>query len=412
MIILVTLNISNPHNVEADSGYIFTRTIIEDILNARPDWKFCLLGPSEAAFSHQRVIHIPVMLPCTKYQARFGFEWLEFAQAIKKYRPGPIDLVWVNQVEQAGNFTALVRQLEGRKVATFTYFHYPCVLSSGSQGLSFDPSLDDWQLGELILLRQYEAFACSSITGVGSLFARTLLLDSFRTISATVPKEKMIAIPPPIDFPVESSVAPPPPGIPIVIYNHRLYRHYGTERLIDWIEAFRSLSGKHFNLLVTDPLSNRSSEQDRLDPSVSASRERLRELSYASVVTPQSRKEYLMTLRATTVGLAPFRDAPPWSMASLDIMACGRPLLAPSSGPFPEILGGRESLLFRNFDDFCWKLDRLLRSRESWLEEANYCLARAQNFHRSVLIDRYIDLFEGIPRPTTTGEHSNGKDSL
>ncbi|HKU75023.1 MAG TPA: glycosyltransferase, partial [Pyrinomonadaceae bacterium] len=377
-------------------GYIFTRTIIEDVLAIRPGWRFYIVCPVGMTFSHPNVTPIQPRYALTKYQARFEFDWRELTLLLERTRPTKIDLLWVNQAEQAGNVTALVRNLERRSVPVFTYFHYPCVVGVSEAGPSYDPSLNDWSLGALIHLRQYEALVCSDLAAVGSQFARELLLTSFKQLFLSVPEDRLITIPPPVDFDHVGEVTLPNRDPPTILYNHRLYEHYGTEQLINWIEHFKNTFSHSFKLLVTDPLVGRSSEQERLDSSVSKGRIRLRKLPYAQVVTPRNRSHYIELVRSATVGLAPFREAPPWSMAAIDVMACGRPLLAPVTGPFPEILARRSSLLFHDKDDFCDKLSRLLTSKDTWLEDAQYCLSQSARFHRKELGKRYARLFEGV----------------
>jgi glycosyltransferase involved in cell wall biosynthesis len=396
MNILTLLNISNPNNIETDSGYIFTRTVVEDVLAIRPDWRFYLVCPAGITLDHPRVILLQLRYPLTKYQARFEFDWRGLTAVINQEGSITIDLLWVNQAEQAGSLTALVRNLQRRRVPVFTYFHYPCVVGVSEEGPSYDHSLNDWSLGALIHLRQYEALVTSNLGAVGSQFARKLLLASFKHLSPSVPEDRLVTIPPPVDFPHAKEVIPPDTRTPTILYNHRLYQHYGTDQLIEWIEHFRDTFKQPFNLIITDPLVGRSPEQERLDSSVSEWRRRLLQLPYALIVTPRNRSEYLELVRLATVGLAPFRIAPPWSMASVDVMACGRPLLAPNAGPFPEILAGRRSLLFQDKEDFSDKLGRLLTSEAAWAEEAQYCLSQASLFQRESLGKRYAHLFENI----------------
>jgi len=405
MNILTLLNVSNLHNIEADSGFIFTRAVAEGVLNVRPGWRFFVVCPPGITFTHPGVIPVNVRYSPTKYQTRFEFDWPGILHTLKRARAAGLSLLWVNQAEQAGNLAALVRNLEGRRVPVFTYFHYPSVIRSDEEGVVFDPSLNDWSLGTLVHLRQYEALVISDRAAVGSDFARDLILSSFKRLSLPVHEGKLVSIPPPLDFRPVSGVSLPPMSDIIVLYNHRLYRHYGTERLIQWIEELRTRSSDSFTLLVTDPLGQRSPTQERLDSSVSEVRNKLRELLNVQLVSPSNRSEYLEAISSAHVGLAPFREAPPWSMASVDIMARGRPLLAPDSGPFPEMLAGRQSLLFGDKEDFFGKLNRLLTSEESRREEAEYCLRQSARFEIKELSERYARLFEATANmpPTSWG---------
>ncbi len=158
--------------------------------------------------------------------------------------------------------------------------------------------------------------------------------------------------------------------------------------------TIRNSGSDPFTLLVVDSLIGRSSEQGRLDGSVAEIRERLGRLPFVQVLSPESRHDYLVCIRSATVGLAPFRLAPAWSMSCVDVMACGRPLLAPDSGPFPELLGPRSTLLFRDRADFFDKLEMLLCSEQHWRSEAEYCSLRSRAFDRLLIGERFARVFE------------------
>jgi glycosyltransferase involved in cell wall biosynthesis len=395
--ILVTLNISNPSNVGADSGYIFVKAVLETVLELRPDWSALVAGPREARFDHERIRTIDTPRILTKYEARFGFDWRHMTSALAA-RTGPIDLVWANQAELLGSMVALVRQLEGVTVPGFAYFHYPVVTGCDDSGPVYDASLDDWGLGSLVLLRQYEALASCTVAAIGSRFARQLLLEAFQRFGLPHQAAELVVLPPPIDFPIATDVGVAPPEQPTILYNHRLYGHYGSEQLVDWMAEFAQHSRRRFTLLVIDSLGDRTPEQHRLDGSVANTLARLARIPFARVVRPQTRSDYLACVREATVGLAPFRRAPAWSMSCADVMACGRPLLAPHSGPFPELLGDRPSLLFRDRTDFFDKLGRLVASAQDWRAEAEYCLLRSTALDRFIVAERFARLFEQAVR--------------
>ena len=75
-----------------------------------------------------------------------------------------------------------------------------------------------------------------------------------------------------------------------MIYNHRLYSHYGTRSFVDFMRELRRRVA--FDLVICDPMPNRSANRDRMDDSVTSLRRYIRAKLQYSRTRPQGAKVF------------------------------------------------------------------------------------------------------------------------
>jgi glycosyltransferase involved in cell wall biosynthesis len=136
-----------------------------------------------------------------------------------------------------------------------------------------------------------------------------------------------------------------------MIYNHRLYSHYGTRTLFAWLAELDAELGPSFDVIVTNPTSDRSPARRRLDSSADEILDELRAMPFVKIVRARSRSEYTEIVRTADIGLSPLRSGALWSMAVVDVMSEGIPVLGYRHGAIPELIGD-PALLFSGQSEF------------------------------------------------------------
>ena len=244
MNIVSYLNVSNQDQLAADSGFIFQKLLLEE-LRARGH-KVALIAPESASGLIDAEV-IPFRSPATKYHARFEFQWAELCSSMTTvWRE--CDVLLVNQPELAGSLKALSFLKSKRNIPVVSYFHYlPLLNEEGDEHAMLDPSLNDGGLGPWVLSAIRAAVECSDACIVGSEFGRGLLhrfVGTARTLSV---------IPPPVESHLQRLATTATNGTHLrLLYNHRLYNHYGTARVFDYLDRAFNHNGD-FEIIVTAP---------------------------------------------------------------------------------------------------------------------------------------------------------------
>lgn len=114
-------------------------------------------------------------------------------------------------------------------------------------------------------------------------------------------------------------------------------------------------------MVVSDPTGKRSTERDRLDPSVNGIRERLARFPFIRMSQSETRSAYHELLSSVDFAVAPIKPSALWSMAVTDVLASGKPVLCPNMAAFPEIVPSSPDLLFNDRRDFRAKFKAILR---------------------------------------------------
>lgn len=338
MQIISFLNVSNPDALEADSGFVFQKLLLEEL--AMRGHRVLLIAPPEAS-SLTSVAVLPTPLPATKYHARFGMDWRAVDEITRDYWVHT-DVLLVNQPELAPGLKAMSYVAARRRIPVVSYVHYLPLMSAPDEPPMIDPSLDDGDLGRWSLGLLRTAVECSDACIVGSDFAR-------RLVSAQVGQPRRIeVIPPPCEPEIGELVGRRTLGETLrLLYNQRLYDHYGTHQLFSELDRLVE-EGVRFEVIVTAPTQWRSQARCDLAPDADLLLGALRQKPYIRIATAADRASYHDVLSNAHAGLAPWRRAPLWSMAVVDILAAGRPVFAPRTGAYPEILASDPGCLWEN----------------------------------------------------------------
>lgn len=387
--LLSYLNVSNASNLQADSGYVFQECLLAGLRDL--GWDTVLVGPPGIErVSTSRTITIP--MPQSKYGVRYSLPW-DLLDASLADLPAPPDALLVNQPELAAPLLSLTSRHAGHRIPMGVYFHYVPVESVAADGtVRFDPSLDDDGLAASIWTRQIEAATLADVAMIGSAYGRDLFLAA-----ADQPwrlAERFALVPPPRTAGSTAAVRPATDGPVTLLYNHRLYAHYGTAELIDRLVALGARRPGAFRVLVTNPTGERSAERRRLDPSIDLALERLRALPFVEVVAAPDRQSYDRVLARTDVAIGPLRENALWNMAIVDAMAHGAPVVAYDRGAFPEIVGD-PSMLHGTREEFLDLLCALIDDPELRRAAGERARVRSRAWEPEHIARTVADLMSG-----------------
>ncbi|MCC3317880.1 MULTISPECIES: vegetative cell wall protein [Nocardia] len=380
MRLLYLLNISNPDRLAADSGF----TVAELLLPALADLGAQITMVAPVRVTDERVFFERTEFPGTKYRVRFGVDAVALAQIVGRARP---DVVVVNQIENAPAVRAALLET-GIDAVVAGYAHYLPFSVTDVGEVKLDPSLDDAGLGSAVLLAFSAGLAACDRVLVHSAAASawTLAVAERHGIDLS---NRLAVVPPPRDErlvrdPAEDGAAWA--ATLIGVYNHRLYRHYGTAKFTEL--ATRLTAGSQAQLLVTDLFGRRSPARVRLDPSPEVHRAQLAALPGVTVVSDNGdRLRYRELLAGAHFGVAPLRAGCPWSMSVIDCQAMGLPVIAPRMGWFAEHID--EELLFDTLDAGVGIVQRLAGDEEFYRLHAKRAHAATADLTPAVVARAY-----------------------
>lgn len=388
MKIVSIINVSNLQDLNADSGVIFQLMLANGLSNLGVS--LCIVGPPTKAF-----VQMPIpgcskaflQFGSNKYAVRFHFDWNAVLALIEAQQP---DIIFVNQIELASHFRAVLTQINGKAVQLISYCHYIPILTPALRldGMEVDPSQNDNSLGHAIVLKMAAGIVASDIVLVQSDYAASLLNDIMAGLGIDR-RNRVHVLSPPLDPAFLVSSVPPRPGNTRIVYNHRLYEHYGTAAAIDLLSSVACECDAH--IIVTDLTAHRSTERARLDTSVDLYKRRLRDLPFVQIVGGSTtRAQYRGFVASCCAGLAPLRRGAVWSMACVDCMGLGVPVVAPRWASFPEFIP--HQLLFDSTDSARVLFRKLLTDRAFWEETSEACIAAVQQLHPRVIARQFIEI--------------------
>ncbi|MBD2414684.1 hypothetical protein H6H01_29020 [Nostoc calcicola FACHB-3891] len=356
MKILSFLNISNLSNLEADSGFVFQRTLLNHLANNEHEvWLVASRGTSSLV---KNINCIEIDFTDSKYGVRFGINWIELKTALNNIA-NKIDILFVNQSELTISLSVLITEITGKKIPVITYFHYIAIqgFNYNNNTCIFDESLNLNGIAPYIWQRQVESAVYSDHNIIGSNFAYELFLNA--SGKSDILKNKFSIIPPPVADIILANDNQKKHNnvIPSIIYNHRLYNHYGGKLVFEWLEEI--YENINFNLIVTDPTANRSIARENLDVSVTNIKHYLSKLNFIEIIHFTSQEEYYRKLQDIDFGIAPIRTGALWSMSIADVMVNSKPVIAQNKEVFRELIKDSD-LLFDSKDDFQQIVQRLL----------------------------------------------------
>lgn len=393
MHMLIHLNVSNRSNLNADSGFVFQKLLINEILKRRPDWNIYLLCPENSPEINEKVQYIPLATGFNKYEVRFNFDWRFLEKKIKELLPD-LDIIYINQSEQTENFFALINSVNAKKIKLVTYFHYLTIVPE-KDGIEYDSSLNHGGLGEIILNRQVNALKVSNSSIICSQFGRALFEKGARELLNRTIENTLSVIPPAVSAAeAEQGYTADQFDTPTIVYNHRLYKHYGTETFFTWMDEYYRDYSQQVQVVVTDPTFGRSQKRIQLDPHVSKIKKWIEALPFVVHKHSATRDEYYRTIHRSHIGIGPLKPSALWSMSVVDAMVCRKPVLCSRYAAFPEIVGDKADLLFSSKKEFFEKLTALLDGGDRYQENAEYCKKRADMFDIKKTVHKFLEVFE------------------
>lgn len=355
------LNVSNIDNINCDSGYIFQNQ----------------LGNSLIELGHEFTLVIPAKLEGSlinfqfhnfgnnKFQVRFSFEWNKITDILKIVNP---DIIISNQPELSANVKAVILS-ENLNAKLYTYVHYYPFAISSYGNITFDPSLDNGNFCESIIFTFVAGLLASDKIFVHSKYGEFLLNYLFNHHNIDLNKKEIVILPPPCDIFI--SKGKQVEDNKNILYNHRLYKQYGTDFILDFASTINSKFD--WTIIVTDLLYNRSINRKNLDVTVDEYKIKLSSLQNVEIRTDGNNREtYRDIICNSKISLAPYRQNCTWSMSVIDCMSVGVPVVAPNFAWFSEFIP--RELQFSSMDELI-KLSKKLFGDKVFYKEMSYLVS-------------------------------------
>lgn len=356
--ILVVLNVSNDSNFLSDSGYIFQKLLWVKLTKLDPQKRIFFLGHKKIEdFWGNRVTIIPFFDRFDKYSTRFHFNWYNLKNVLHKLPK--MDLIFNNQPEHTLALKMFFSSEYGYPIPIVSYYHYLPFYYEGLK-IVFDESQNLHNFSATYILgRNLEAMEISHLNLIGSNFGRKNCKRAYRERYKKELKQPFEVLSPPIEDKLFQLNKATSNKTVRVLYNQRLYKHYGTEQIIDLLDELSK--NERFELIVTNPTGKRSRKRNSLDPNVNGIKTKLKQLSFVQVVKSPSRDDYHRLLSTIDFAIGPLKPSALWSMAVTDVLACGKPVLCPNIAAFPEIVRYSPNLLFNTTEEFKLKFKALAK---------------------------------------------------
>lgn len=330
MKVLSIANISNFEDINSDSGYIFNYLLAEEFKKNKNE--FAIVLP-EGLINHQRFKGCRIYyskIGTTKYSSRFAFEWDSFNKIIEDYKP---DLIFLNQCELTSALKSLLISSNNSHIKLLTYCHYPALHVNASGDPILDYSLNNCELCSTIIFNILSAINIADYFVTQSNFAKNLLIKFAEKHNFQL-KKCIHVVPPPLDPSLYQKKYKKCSTSNKIIYNHRLYKSYGTEFLENAIDSI-----KKYDFIILDPMSNRSKNRINLNNSPAEFVEKIKNNYNIKIYNGStSRQDYKKYLGMGDVGLACYRPACVWSMSAVDCICMGVPVVAPDFASYVEFI--------------------------------------------------------------------------
>ncbi len=305
-----------------------------------------------------------------------------------------MDVLWCNQPEHTAALRSLVQTTLKKEVKALTYCHYLPFHFDDDGCILLDSSLNDLGSGSAILNRFVEGYRASDLTLVASQFALDILKKGGQVFGWSLPAESFRIVNPPAEMRMVTPVKPILQGKTRLFYNHRLYDHYGTKVMAQWLQELIRLNGARCEVLVSSPHAGRTLAQSQLDATVDENESMFSRMEGIRLVRPTTRSEYLAHLLTCHAGIGPLRPAAPWSMSVVDCMVAGVPPLVFNSGCFPEIMRSCPELLFSTRAEFLDKAQYIIENPTFRDSLASKCCQRTVDWHPRTIASEFLQIIE------------------
>lgn len=383
MNILSFMNVSNRQFLETDSGYVFYNILSNYFSQNGNHFTFAGPAPLHSHSTH----HIPMELGKNKYEARFSFPWNKISQIFKDESP---DIVLVNQIELLSNYRAVIESTKA-KAKLIGYAHYIPFGVDANSKIFIDTSLNAFHLYESILLNFLSGLQAADLIFVHSKTALDFIAALYRYFSVAFPEDRFEIIPPPrdpylIDHPNHRCSS-------TIVYNHRLYKHYGTQFLLNLATLLSQKITATINVL--DILGSRTLERKQLDDSVDILKEQLQAMPSVHVTNNGlNRYSYKGELLKARCILAPYRLACTWSMSCIDSMGMGIPVIAPDIAWFKEIIPA--DLRFKTLEEAVTIIEKIMKDDEYWNQKSLEVRAQTTTLAPEIIAKKILNKFYSL----------------
>lgn len=281
-----------------------------------------------------------------------------------------------------------------RKIPLISYCHYPALwdqtIMYSSRPL-LDLTLNDGQVGYNILFNVLTSVITANKVLIQSNYARKLLENAISFYKIPY-KNKIGIIQPPVDsflFDKKNHYNTKVPYMSF-LYNHRLYKSYGSEN-------FLSLSDKvieKYNLesMIFDSMPNRSAERVILNGSPEYYKSILQSRPHTHLINGHvDRYIYKENLLKNLFAMAAFRKTCVWSMAAVDCMCLGLPVIAPNYASYPEFIP--QKLLFNSETEALQIIHKLLYDKVFRKKASNQCFNNIKKYEATKICDKLLKVF-------------------
>lgn len=400
MKILSIANISNVDDLLCDSGLTFQRILASSFSGlghsyvlAVPD--NCFHAVRELLPKTTQIVSIPV--GTTRYTARFSFVSDQVLRLVEETQP---DVIFNNQFELTAALRSILVSSQNRETALVSYCHYPALWHEEGRDVTLDGSLDKNGLGIAILFDVLSALRTADAVIIQSEFAKKLV-EGAAEFHRVGEYASFHVVPPPLDTELLEEPLGEVPQDDIILYNHRLYDSYGTP---EFIELWKKLSNLGGSLLVLDPMPSRSVQRSRLSDSPSRHRSFLAEqknVIYSDGNLPRS--AYAAQLKRGRLGFAALRKSCVWSMACVDCLSLGIPVVAPNYAAYPEFIPSE--LLFDDHESAMAIASELIRDDSFWSRSSMASRQMVEACHPDVIAKKLLGIFESALRSLRGSEY-------
>lgn len=381
------MNVSNRQNVHCDSGYIFYDILAPEFLSHGAD-SFTFAGPEP--LSDGRVRNVVVELGRNKYESRFSFDWRHISYIVQQEQP---DILIVNQLELLPHFRGILATQGNTTTKIVGYAHYIPFAFDG-ETMYRDPSLDNHGMLDSIMLDFCSGIKAADAVCVHSETAKKWIKEFFKRHALGDVSGKLHIVSPPRDPSLVASTHRDLCQGPMV-YNHRLYAHYGTDFFVDLAPRVVGEVGQ--DVLVLDILANQSEERRRLDPSAYQARQRLKGMAGVTLSNKgNDRALYKRFLANAGTALAPYRTACSWSMSCIDAQGMGIPVIAPNVAWFAEHLPA--DLRFQTADEALALARKLKEEPEFYAFHSELGIDSTKHLAPNVIAGAFMGIFKSLKR--------------
>lgn len=391
MKILTLMNISNEQDLACDSGYIFQRVLAKEL--TQRGCEYHVAGAKCPAFCEINNGFFEkhyISSGTNRYSSRYNFNFEEFAQLIQNVNP---DVVFNCQIELTAAIKSVLETLKVN-IPLIAYCHYPALWDKSlgkSNGPVIDQTLNNGHVGYNILFNVITSVITADAVVTQSNYARSLLEDAIKFYKIPY-KNKIRVIAPPIDNELFCgfNIYKKSEHSQSFLYNHRLYKSYGSEEFIKF--GRQMIKSCKLECMISDCMPNRSANRAVLNGSPEYFKSLLQKTKGFSVVNGNvARNTYRANILRNLFAVAAFRKSCVWSMAAIDCLCLGVPVIAPDYASYAEFIP--KDLLFRNTSEAMEIVRRIQTDEDFRNNVSDKSFTLAKKFGADKTVSAFIKLF-------------------